>query len=215
MRIRIPALLIIVSLLAANVAQAAPMGFRDSWMAMGEFGPEYRELTVNKALTATDAVGLTGLQMRSSEGNRALDNQEVTYTRLLKRWNLPNAQANAWFIGGLGQTTERGRTGSTTTLSPGFQLDYETTRVYTALYARAYRGEGLNHDVVAARAGFSFYETDYDEVQPWFVLEARRMNYVSDMNEITPMLRLIHKRFFVEAGANTDGRPRFNFMYIF
>lgn len=215
MKTCLPAPLLLASLLAANVAQAAPMGFRDSWMAMGEFGPEYRELTVNKALTATDAVGVTGLQMRSSEGKRALDNQELTYTRLLKRWNLPSAQANVWFIGGVGQTTERGRADSVATLSPGLQLDYETTRVYTALYARAYRGEGLRHEVVAARAGFSFYETDYDEVQPWFVLEARRMNYVSDMTEITPMLRLIHKRFFVEAGANTDGRPRFNFMYIF
>lgn len=200
---------------AAGAAQSAPMGFRDSWMSMGEFSAEYRELTVNKALTTTDAVGGTVLQMRSSDGARALDNQELTYTRLLKRWNLPSAQANAWFIGGIGQTTERGRPDAIATLSPGFQLDYETTRVYSALYARAYRGEGLRHHVAAVRAGFSFFEADYDEVQPWLIVEARRMSYVSDATEITPMLRLIHKRFFVEAGANTDGRPRFNFMYIF
>lgn len=205
----------ILLLSAAGAAGAAPMGFRDSWMGMGEFSAEYRELTVNKALTTSDALGGSALQMRSSDGVRALDNQELTYTRLLKRWNLPAAQANAWFIGGLGQTTERGRPDAVATVSPGFQFDYETTRVYGAVYARAYRGEDLRHHVAAVRTGFSFYETDYDEVQPWLIVEARQMSYLSNGTELTPMLRLIHKRFFVEAGANTDGRPRFNFMYIF
>lgn len=202
-------------LMACGAAHAAPMGFRGSWMSMGEFSSEYRELTVNKALTRADAVGATALQMRSQDGVRALDNQELTYTRLLKRWNLPAAQANAWFIGGLGQTTERGRPDAVATVSPGFQFDYETTRIYGAVYARAYRGEDLRHHVAAVRTGFSFYETDYDEVQPWLIVEARQMSYLSNGTELTPMLRLIHKRFFVEAGANTDGRPRFNFMYIF
>jgi hypothetical protein len=210
-----PNFVLLPLLLAAGVAHAAPMGFRGSWMSMGEFSADYRELTVNRALTRADAVGATALQMRSQDGTRALDNQELTYTRLLRRWNLPSAQANAWFIGGIGQTTERGRPEAVATLSPGLQLDYETTRVYSAVYARAYRGEGLSHRVLAARAGFSFYETDYDEVQPWLIVEARRMSYLSDATELTPMLRLIHKSFFVEAGANTEGRPRFNFMYIF
>jgi hypothetical protein len=47
------------------------------------------------------------------------------------------------------------------------------------------------------------------------VLEARNMNGLSDKIEVTPMLRLINKRFFVEAGMNTDYKPRFNFMVIF
>jgi len=65
------------------------------------------------------------------------------------------------------------------------------------------------------RAGFSFYEGGYDKTQPWLVLEARNMNGLSDKIEVTPMLRLINKSFFVEAGMNTDYKPRFNFMYIF
>jgi len=39
------------------------------------------------------------------------------------------------------------------------------------------------------------------------------MNFVSRQYEITPMLRVIHNRYFVEFGANMSGQPRFNFMY--
>jgi hypothetical protein len=63
--------------------------------------------------------------------------------------------------------------------------------------------------------GFSFYEANYDETQPWLIFEARRMSMVSDAYEVTPMLRLIHKRFFVEAGANLQGKPRLSFMYVY
>jgi hypothetical protein len=68
---------------------------------------------------------------------------------------------------------------------------------------------------VSARAGFSFYEANYDETQPWIIVEARRMSMVSNAYEVTPMLRLIHNRFFIEAGANLDGQPRLSFMYVY
>ena len=41
------------------------------------------------------------------------------------------------------------------------------------------------------------------------------MNNLSDQTEITPMLRFIHKRYFVEVGVNNTNQTRFNFMYIF
>ena len=95
------------------------------------------------------------------------------------------------------------------------QADYETTRVDVAATARAYRASGINHDYGSARAGFSFYEVDYEETQPWFIIEARRMRNLSDKTELTPMLRFINKDYFVEAGVNNSRQMRINFMYIF
>ena len=100
-------------------------------------------------------------------------------------------------------------------VSPGLQFDYETTRVYLSGAGRLYRARGLDHDYAAARAGFSFYETHYDETQPWLVVEARRMRSLSEKIEITPMVRLVHSRFFIEFGVNNSRDARFNFMYIF
>jgi hypothetical protein len=153
--------------------------------------------------------------MRSDDMRLTREVAEATYTRLVARWNLPHAQANIWFVGGLGAVRGNDFSGTRTLLAPGIQLDYETTRVYVAAFGRLYRAEDLNHDYAAVRAGFSFWEAEYDEPQPWLVVEARRMRGLSDQIEWTPMLRVIHKRYFVEAGVNQQRQGRFNFMYIF
>ena len=159
--------------------------------------------------------------MRSDDKSKTRTLEELTYTRLITRWNAPHSQANLWFVGGIGALQgEDERVGKDhdfdkIMVTPGVQFDYETTRVYFAANYRFYRASSINHDYSSVRAGFSFYEAEYDKTQPWFLLEARNMNGLSDKIEITPMLRLINKSFFVEAGMNTDYKPRFNFMYIF
>ena len=209
-----PCAALLIAACAAG-AQAAPMGFKDSQMAMGDFGPNWREAWVNHAWTPRDAVGAGGLWMRSDDERLTREVAELTYTRLVARWNLPHAQANIWFVGGLGAVRGNDFSGTRTLFAPGVQLDYETTRVYVAAFGRLYRASGLNHDYGAVRAGFSFWEAEYDEPQPWLVVEARRMRGLSDETEWTPMLRVIHKRYFVEAGVNQHRQGRFNFMYIF
>jgi len=232
---------------AAPWAQAGPMGFKDSTMAMGDFGPNWRESWVNYAFTSRDAVGIGATWMRSDDKRLKREFAEVTYTRLLKRWNGEHSQANLWLLAGVGPV--RGSDGggapsvaaaavpdihghepvpataspgasigfgrTRTMVSPGLSADWETTRLYVSATARLFRASGLNHDYGAVRAGFSFYEVDYEETQPWLIVEARRMRGLSHRTEITPMLRLIHNRYFIEAGVNTMKQPRFNFMYIF
>ena len=205
----------VLGLWLCAAAYCAPMGFKDSWMAMGDFSPNWQEAFANYALTPRDAVGVSALAMRSDDETRTRRLTEATYTRLIKRWNLPEAQANVWFIGGLGTLTGNDFSEAKTMLTPGIQVDYETTRVYAAVTARLYRAEGINHDFASLRVGFSFYEVDYDQTQPWVILEARRMNDLSATTEVTPMLRLIHNRYFVELGVNNASQVRANFMYIF
>jgi hypothetical protein len=206
-------------LLMAAQVQAAPMGFDDSTMAMGDFSPNLREGLINYALTPRDALGASYIYMRSDDDTRTRDLAEITYTRLLKRWNMDHAQANIWFLGGIGGLRGNDFDGTKTMISPGVQIDYETTRLYFAATQRMYRaygkGKDLNHDFSSLRAGFSFYEAGYEKTQPWFILEARRMQTLSEKIEITPMLRLINKSYFIEAGMNNSSQLRFNFMYIF
>jgi len=205
-------------LLSPALAQAGPMGFKDSAMFMGDFNNNWREAFINYAITPRDAFGLGATYMRADDKRKSRTLEEINYTRLLQRWNLPNAQANLWFQGGVGtlqaNDKEDGRLNKVM-LTPGVQFDYETTRVYFAANYRFYRANDINHDFSSVRSGFSFYETGYDETQPWLILEARIMNGLSEKVEITPMLRLINKSFFVEAGVNNSSEPRINFMYIF
>ncbi len=194
-------------------AVAAPMGFHGSTMAMGDFGPNWREQYFNYALTPRDAIGISATWMRSDDHVITRQVDELTYTRLIKRWNMKHAQANVWFLGGVGLLHRDGQQRAMAT--PGVQVDYETTRVYLAATGRLYRAHGVNHDYASARAGFSFYEVDYEQTQPWLIVEARRMKGLSERTEVTPMLRFINKNYFVELGANNMRQARFNYMYIF
>ncbi len=215
-------LLLFAACLQASIHGAAgPMGFNESFMAMGDFNNNWRESFVNYAITPRDAFGLGAVYMRSDDKSKTRTLEELTYTRLLHRWNAPHSQANLWFVGGIGalqgkdELIGKNDDFDKIMVTPGIQFDYETTRVYVAANYRFYRASDINHDYSAVRAGFSFYEPSYDSTQPWFILEARNMNGLSDKIEITPMLRLINKSFFVEAGMNTDYKPRFNFMITF
>lgn len=202
-------------------SQAGPMGFNDSYMVMGDFSQNWRESFINYAITRRDAFGVGLTYMRSEDESKKRNLEEITYTRLLNRWNLPHAQANLWFVGGVGalqgkdDRPSNDRSFDKTMITPGVQFDYETTRVYIQATHRLYRASDINHDYSALRAGFSFYETDYDKTQPWFVLEARYMRDLFDMVEVTPMLRLINKSYFVEVGFSNTDQLRFNLMYIF
>ena len=78
-----------------------------------------------------------------------------------------------------------------------------------------FRAKDINHDTATLRTGFSFYEADYDEVQPWFIVEVRRSRGLTDKNEVTPMLRLIHKRYFFELGVNDASQVRASLMVTY
>lgn len=209
----------LLCLLKISMASAGPMGFQDSWMTMGDIGPNWREVFINHAVTPRDAFGISQTYMRADDDSVSRNLTEVTYTRLLKRWNQRHSQANVWFVGGFGDMRMHERDvneySNRLAASPGIQVDYETTRLYFSAMHRLYRASNINHDYSAVRAGFSFFEAEYEDTQPWFLIEAREMNGLSDRIEVTPMLRLINRNYFVEAGANNFGQPRFNFMFIF
>jgi hypothetical protein len=233
---RIP---LLCALLCVSSAGAAPMGFQGSYMLMGDFGRNWAETGFNYAFTARDALGLGVMTMYSDDGSHDRGALELNYTRLVARWNLPDAQANIWFFAGLGRMRGTDFDGTHAFASPGVQLDYETTRLYLAALVRLYRADrggggddtvddghghggstsgghsSLDHDYVALRAGYAFTEAVYESTQPWLVVEARRIDGLMDRTEITPMLRLINKNWFVEAGLNDKGYGRLNFMYTY
>jgi len=180
---------------------------------MGDFSKTYQDLSFNYALSTQDALGISASAMQTNNESSKQQNVEAVYTRKVARWNMPDAQGNIWFIGGAGSATGNTFGGSKAMISPGIQADYETTRFYSMASARVYAAQGATSNITSARLGGSFYEVDYDEAQPWIIIEARRMTFVSKQYEFTPMLRVIHNQYFIEAGANLSGQWRFNFMY--
>lgn len=201
---------------SVNTHAAALMGFEDSAMLMTEASRYSQELMVNYSPKVGHAFGVELMRMNGRH-QAAMTVTGLNYTGLLKRWNLPAAQANVWFSGGVGEA--HGSEDSGVVYSPGIQFDAESTRLYGLAKVRWMRGNGINYDMAAVQAGFSFYETSFDETQPWFVVEAKVVRNLSPSLQVTPALRLINKNYFVELGITNpfdhDRAPRVNLMLTF
>jgi hypothetical protein len=211
---------------------AAPMAyFTGGAMTMIEATESEREASVNYSLSPRDAIGLRYIWMRSqremattSHAHSALNSAslkhqhesvELNYTRLVQRWNTEHAQFNIWAIGGLGAMRGNTFSGEQFFYSPGLQVDAESTRLFASFKAQMHRSKGVRNDVGVVRAGFSFWEADYEDTQPWLIVEAKRTREFSTKIEFTPMLRLINKSFFAEIGVNQDKQVKAGLMVIF
>lgn len=210
-------------LAGAPSAHALPMASEGAVMSMADFnsGGE-RDLAVNYAVSGRDAIGVMAARWQEPQLHAGMHAQHrereiagLTYTRLVKRWNMPHAQANLWFVGSAGRARGEGWADERSFWSPAVMADYETTRLYLGAGVEPMRGTGLRHDAHWVRAGFSFYEVDYEQVQPWFILEAKRTRYATDQRSVvTPTLRFIHRGLFVELGRNREG-TQFNLMWAY
>lgn len=218
-----------LGVMAAAPAAALPMASQGFWMVMGDADADDQKLSANYALTGRDAFGGGVARFESPEhGSMAMSSRRelatLSYTRLVHRWNLPHAQANLWFVGQAGGLRGEGLgDGTRTAWSPAVLADWETTRLYLGGGFETMRAGDWRRDSAYARTGFSFYEVEYEEVQPWFIVEAKRDREVIPRagaaphdvakTEWMPMLRFIHRRWFVEIGARSDG-AHLSFMWV-
>lgn len=208
-------LLVWLLLITLPAQAAALMGFKNSAMLMSDFSMNRKELMLNYSPLLGHAFGIETMWMRGDKQTNLITN--INYTGLIKRWNMPSGQANLWFMTGIGEASEDS---SGFSYSPGFQFDYETTRIYFLVKSRMIRAPHLQYDTYSVQGGFSFFETNFDETQPWFVVEARTTENMVMRNEVTPLLRLINQNYFLELGItnpwDSESRtPRLNLMLTF
>src|SRR5690606_4412195 len=112
-------------LCAISVQAAAVMGFADSMLMMGDFSEDYQEAMVNYSPVVGHEFGTEFMRMRDKDGMTSTISA-LSYTGLIKRWNMPGAQANLWFTGGIGESHGDNQSGFAYT--PSVQFDYETKR---------------------------------------------------------------------------------------
>ena len=98
---RLPQLLLPGLFALASHASAAPMGFKNSWMIMGDFSKTYQEFALNYATTANDAFGFSASAMQTDNSVSKQQNAEAVYTRTLARWLWP-LQVFRWIMKPLG-----------------------------------------------------------------------------------------------------------------
>jgi hypothetical protein len=202
---------------AATPAIAMPVAFTESFMVMTDLSEDSQEASASYSFKRGLAVQVGALRWKKEHMGQHTQRREIADVHLnwrAYRRNTTNSQLNVYLQAGAGS----GRTessGNETVLQWGGQVDWETTRLYTTYKGHRYLADTFNHTSHAVLGGFSFYEVDYDQVQPWLVAEAKRITNWSEDTEYSLLARFIYRSAFVEVGANQDGEPRFTFMYIF
>lgn len=212
MTIRIPqGLLALLALACSATATARPISYSGGHMLMFDHQADMDQVSYTYSpsfrWSATAGVARHRELLRTDE----LELTYVRAARLLHRWNLPTAQANAFAWGGLGE----GRTalGSGLASHVGLQLDYETRRVYTSLVTELHEGDGWSHRNDTAAIGWAPYAHDVDRMATWIVLKGMRTTNAVD-EDIKPaaVLRFFTTRWWFEVGADGDGKPLANLM---
>jgi hypothetical protein len=218
-------------------ARALPINYAGSTTIGVELDPAWSSAWFSHALDRHNGLGLSGhlLPARpaaapppaaAAAGAGPSRGQEsyvlLDWTRLLRRWNLPNAQANIWLFAGLGgqRTAANGEpTGSSQAgglrlaASPGLQVDIETTRLRFEARGRLLLAPGSERSLLSATAGVALTPARYQGVQPWLELQLRAMPGVTDGVELIPRLRLLHRRLVLDVGVGSRGSVQGGFSY--
>lgn len=145
--------------------------------------------------------------------------RDITYLRgnlLLKRWNLPDAQANVFAWGSLGQATGSDFDGSVFASNAGAQADYETLRFYSSLRTDYQYSQAYAHRIDTLQIGYSPYNHDWDRLATWLLLQAR--DYTGGLysgGEFAVLLRLFKGGTWFEAGLTQDGHIQSMLMFNF
>ena len=209
--------IIFIGLIACSqsMLQAAPMSFKGSILSMATVSKDYSSVESSYAITSKDSFGIRAYG--SKGGGYQLRSGGVFHLRKLMRINAINSQTNLWLFTGAGAMNikKNSKEKDHSYLSPTLQFDYETKNVYGLISHNVLRVGHENFDTTKIEGGFSFYETGYNEIQPWLILKAKNTNSIFNKIEYTPTLRLITKALFIDAGVTTDGDPTIHLMYTF
>ncbi|MDC6484878.1 hypothetical protein PQZ09_02975 [Methylophilaceae bacterium] len=195
--------------------QAAPMSFKGSITSMTTISKDYSSIESSYAITSKDSLGLRIFENKGSDYK--IKSGELFHLRKLMRINAINSQTNLWLFTAAGtMSVKKGlQNKHYSYLSPTLQFDYETKRVYGLISHKVLRAGHENFDTSKIEAGFSFYETGFNETQPWFIFKVKNTNSIFNKVEYTPTLRLINKAIFMDAGLSTAGDPSIHLMYTF
>lgn len=203
----------LVAFALSALASHAHAGFfipRDITMFMFAAAPDAQMAEVAHGFRAD--LSIAAGQSRYLSDDESIERR---YTTLQANWLAHrhygrDGIANAYLYGGplvaRGSAYDEG--GSRSGVHGGFWMDYETRRVYTRLSTHLYHAGGQTQAVTTAQALWAPYAADYEDIALWFGLQAERRSTLSDATQITPLVRLFQRRWWVDVGVSVNSQHR-------
>lgn len=201
--------------IAAALPLPASAGFfipRDVTMFMFSASPDSQMADIAYGVRADLALSAGQSRYRSDDGH--IDRR---YSTLQANWLIhrdygADGITNLYLFGGplLARSSEFAGSGDDTRagLHGGYWADHETRRIYGRLSTHSYVAGGRSQTVTTAQGLWAPYAADYEDIATWFGLQAERRSGLTDATQITPLLRLFQRRWWVDVGVSVNREHR-------
>ena len=200
-----------IAMFAAVSAQAKPISYVNGFMVMQENDETGHTLNLDYTIDPKLAVGLYA-KKESGDKDFVTVGPQVNY--LVKRWNMPDGQANIFSMTGAGVSRFHGD--DEFSAWTGILADYETRRVFTSYELRGmYAGDIEKSVWQRARVGVAPYVAGYDDLNTWFMVQVDHHPAKDDTVVVTPLVRFFYKTTLVEAGYSSNNHVMFNWLLQF
>jgi hypothetical protein len=202
---------VLAAMACANPAHARPVSYVGGTMLMFENDEMGHAVAVDYTFNPNYAVGLYA---RKEKGDKNFTTVGPQFNSRLKRWNMPDAQANIYNVTGVGVATLDGH--SQPSLWTSFMADYGTRRIFTAYEIKAQMAGDIDRSLSQrARVGVSPYKGNYDEVIPWLMLQVDYHPSEENTWVATPLVRAFYHTSLVELGYSSNHQVMFNWIQQF
>jgi hypothetical protein len=211
------ALLTTATAFLATTAVAKPIAFAEAVTVMHERDASMISTEVYYAPKHYWSLGIADLKMTTDDKKQDMDASFGQINVLLKRWNMPNAQANIFASAGYGwaYSVKQGAIG---VVHPGhvvsqtaryneparrfvLQGDYETRQFYSSFKVDVQQTTLFYDRVDTGQIGFSPVAHDYEDLAVWFVAQVKKYRGMTDKTEGGAFVRLFKKNVWVEIGV--------------
>lgn len=205
---------LLVTIFIEQKTNAHPVIFKDGVVVSSSNMVSYSDNQLMYSFSHKISTGLNYWRFSTEEKHLEFGFIKLNY--LLKRFHLTDSQGNIYLHGGLGGMFSNVDTIKTQMASlVGIETDWETRKVFASLkyfYFNPQDIDGLS--MAQARLGFSTFESGFDELQSWFMLQIMSMtgDNSADNLVVTPLMRFFYKNILWEIGSSTRGEWMINLM---
>lgn len=192
---------------------ARPISYPEGWTLMLMNDGDKNTAHIHYSPTIKTSIGYKFENWR----NKEMVLNAVQVNNLLKRWNNPKSQANAYLKSGVGIAYSDADQFDGKTSAAGFTgiaLDWEDRRYFTS-YENRYTEAGAIDDFYqqSARIGITPYIGDYGDLHTWFMLQVEHSPESEDSFTVTPLVRFFKDEHLLEVGMNNRGEALFNYIF--
>lgn len=201
--------------LAPSESHARPVTYPGGNMAMIEYRDDTTTTEVVHTLTPKFGVGW------HDEWDDGDDWQfhGPMIAGLAKRWNMPDAQANIFWMAGAGVAYDDVASiggDAKPAAYAAVEADWENRRFYTQYQAKGFWAQDIDETVSQrARFGVAPYVAEAGGLHTWAILQIDHEPEAEHPVSVTPVLRLFKGSLLAEAGVSLDGEGFASFMFYF